>query len=450
MRVPQSGRARGAILVGLLAIASVAAWAALGRHDERSAEGTVRAFFDARQVGDCTRLLDLLSGESWSDGGRLDRDEFLEQCADVVDEYRPELGDVEVVSDDGDRVVVNLSIPDVAPPQPLPGRQEGVLVQAPNEGELAYETGRLVREDGEWKVEADLAFLRIGRSVEQTVRGFVNAFNDGDCESLIDYLSERAWSDDGGLDRAEYIDRCVEEADARLALPDQLTAIGEPDEIEVSVDRDDRGTAVAVWDALPANQVPVETVTLVREGFEWKLDGPPDTVERVEFEALLLADEPLPGFRRAEVERISSGTESSSFFDIEEGDDIAERRGEAGFERGAIGTFRENDESITRVTVLLYEFEEDEGARTYAEFLANRVGDQADSASPAPVPSVTEVRGAVTYCADDGCLHATAATGVAVDGRFVVAVELADADDPPTGELIGRTEGVVHAQLDRL
>lgn len=70
-------------------------------------------FREAREQGHCDRLVDLVAETSWSDGGSLTRDEFLEICPGVVDGYEPmEVDEPELVEQslrvDGDTAEVDV------------------------------------------------------------------------------------------------------------------------------------------------------------------------------------------------------------------------------------------------------------------------------------------------------------------------------------------------------
>lgn len=445
-------RERGALLVALLAVVAVvttSAWIVLGRDQERSIEATVDAFFEARHDGDCERLVGVLSEASWSEDGHLTRQQFVDQCTDVVADHRPALDRVEIVSETSAHAVVEIAMLPDDDPDPLTP-QEGLDVYQPDfDGHALYEQGRLVREDGTWKVETDARFLRIGRSVDEAVRGFVDAYNTGDCEQLIDYLSEATWSEDGQVSREQYLSQCAEDADARTAAvdpDDPLAAARElrlPVEIDVSFEADDRFTATATWDAFPS-----EAATLVNEDLEWKLDGALQAVEYAELQTSLL-DEPLPGYEHDIASFVFQGADPTVDFDLYEGSDAVERRRDAGFARGAIQRFSDGDNFVL---VLLYEFDSADGARGYADHLATRVGQWGVSRSPAPTPVVAEQHGAATSCEDDACTHATEAVAVGVHDRMIAAVQVVDyLDETPTAEeLISRADGVLQAQLDQL
>jgi ketosteroid isomerase-like protein len=450
MRVPGSRRARAAVLAALVVIVGVSVWVVRERGDARTVEAAVRAFFDARQRGDCDRLRGLVSEESWSAGGQLGRDDFRHECMDAVEDYRPTLTEVEVVSDDGDEAVVNVSVevPDRYDPGPAEGVRVGTLGEDGRAYDVvtrAYETGHLHREDGRWVVESDDGLFRLGRSIEETVSGFVGTFNDGDCEHLLDYLSDGVWSEDGQLGRTDYLAGCAEAAEARRALPDAFAAIDQPGSIEIGIDPNRHGSATARWAS--------QEVSLVKEGLEWKLDSIPAAVERIDLATQLVADVPWPGFHRLEVGGVSTAGEPFSLTDFSEGSDVAERRAEAGFEQGAVAIFGSDDsDHFIQAVLVLYEFADEDGAHAYAELLASRVDEQAARGSAAQPSSTRDVHGAVVYCGsgNDGCQHAEAAAGVAVDGRFVTAVEVQDSRDPAADQLLSQVDEVLHAQLDRI
>ncbi|MGH9210062.1 MAG: hypothetical protein ACRD2C_05200 [Acidimicrobiales bacterium] len=460
MRLPASTRARGALLTGLVAVTvtGVGAWAAWGRGQERSVAATVEAFFEARQAQDCGRLADLLTEDTWSQGQQLGPDEFRHECAAVVEDHRPGLVEVEVLEEDGTAAVVNVAVDGVerrSGSQGQQGQQGRIGVQT-TDGEVGdYELGQLRREGGEWKVVGDDRLFRIGRSPEETLRGFVDAFDDGDCEHLVNYLSEGIRSDGGRHDPDGYVDQCAQAVEARQPLPDHLAAAGVPGAIEVSAEQDGRGRATAVWAVPLLGGTLTEDLTLVREGLEWRLDSLPEAVQQVELATSLALDAAPPDFQLESLRGITGATPGfGPFDDFTEGSDVAETRAAAGFERGSVVLFRvadAGDIDSRELALALFEFTSEDGARGYADLLADRIGQQADTGSPAPVPSVEDVRSAVVRCAssEDDCRHASAAVGLAVDGRFLAIAEATNHGDPSVGELTSQVEEVLHAQLDR-
>jgi hypothetical protein len=444
---PSAGLLVALLIVVPMVVASM--WFVLGRNQERSIEETVSAFFAARQDGDCERMVGVLSDASWSEGG-LDHAQFLDRCSHVIGDYQPELDRVEVVAETSNRAVVEIALlPDDDDPLIPP---DGLVVHLPFEdggGRRVYEQGILVREDGAWKVEADQRVLRVGRSIEETVRGYIDAYNTGDCDHLIDYIGEATWSEDGRLSRDQYLGQCADQAAARAATvsPDDSLATARelrvPREIDVSLDEGNPLAATATWEAYPP-----EAATLVNEDLEWKLDGALQAAEYAEHQTLLL-DEPLPGYQHDIASFVLQGADPTVDFGLYEGSDAVERRRHAGFARGAIQRFSDGDNFVL---LLLYEFDTTAGASGYADHLAARVGRRAASRSPAPTPVVADQHGAVTDCDDDSCTRAIEAVAIGVHDRLVAAVQVTDdRDGAPTAEdLISRADGVLRAQLDQL
>jgi hypothetical protein len=270
---------------------------------QRTAAETVSGFLQAQRDGDCERLVDLVTERSWSDGGRLGRGEFLERCADALDHY-----DLGMEQTDIDLELLD----DLGEPTDDPDRAVAASVVAPalpDDLGLAGpgEDGRLVRQAGEWRVETGDGILRIGRSVDQTVQGYVEAYNEGDCERVADHLSEAAWTWDGELDRRESMATCTEAAAARRErrwqVPAQVQGM-----VGVVLEDDGRATAEVAM-VQPTGMAPLDPdeVVLVREGLEWKLHGsrrdgsdevdvrwPLPAIGLVELQALLLGELSVP------------------------------------------------------------------------------------------------------------------------------------------------------------
>lgn len=236
--------------------------------DGRSPGQTVSAFFHAQAAGDCERLLDLLTEESWSDGGRLTRRQFLDRCADAVDGYRPTVGEVRIQrvdgdgspASDGDRATVSIASSD--------------LVDVVDGGTDEPPVG-LVHEDGEWRVRTDPAVLHLGRSVEETFAAYVQAYNSGDCATITDLLAEDTWSQGGELDRDQFLELCGRAADRRReqALP-ALDLTAGP-----SIEDGRHATATIGWTASAAPAIlrdEGEEVTLIRDAFTWRIEGAED------------------------------------------------------------------------------------------------------------------------------------------------------------------------------
>jgi hypothetical protein len=456
---------------------------------ERSVEATVQGFFEARRDGDCERLLDYLHEPSWSEGDRLGRREFLTHCEEAVDGYRPELAGVEVVSETGDAAVVQMATP-VAGDAPLPrpgvgDRPQGLVVRAPQLTDdeqaglgidAAYEQGQLVRDGSTWRVRLDPRFLRIGRSVEQTVIGYLRAYREGECEEAAGFVSDDAWTGDtadAGGDRAGrrgFVERCEAVAEltagSRRSLPDDPTvetSLNEPQLVALPVAIDltsthrDRVTAEVRWSGDLA-----QAVRLVRRDLTWELTDPSlDVVRLADLSAGLLR-EPDLGLARAALTPVRPLLPSDPYgLGPGEGTDAAERRHEHGFEVGLTTRFGGHPR---RVDLLVYEFADAAGARGYAGHFGGRIAEDAtrhQEVAPVDVPGIEGSLAVVTECAGPSlrpasypvdCGRANKAAAVGARGRFVVAVELTDYrdPDPPADQLVGRAMNVLRTQLDRL
>jgi hypothetical protein len=448
---------------GVLVVAA-AAWLTTrpggGPGEEGPSVGhTVSTFFQAQRDEDCRRLVDLLTEASWSQDGELSRGEFLEQCADAVDGYReaayePRLRapgasfHVEIVGGDGDR------------------SSEGDRAVVRFESFTADEEwwydleGRLVREDGEWKVETDPYVLPIGRSIEDTVRGFVDAYDEGDCERLLDHLSRPTWSQDGQVDRQEFLEACRRAADDRRELGQPPVSVAQvempdpPNDDQVTVE-----ATLSLTGGLAAS--PSTSVTLVREGLEWTLDvgqlprrggaGTPFlTLDLAELQTRLVDETGLP--------------EGPCF-------DYGERRVQDGQSGGAErGIRREFACEGTDPSVTLYRYADDAEAGEAADRLAAEIvqdppptpeetgmggiiTDPAELATyvadfrpnqAVAVPGMPEARGVLSFCRVDGCSTAVAfavRNGVVVEARLPAPAAEAD---------IGKAATVLQAQLERL
>jgi hypothetical protein len=463
--------AAGALILG------GGAWAAFAHDGERSPEDTVAAFFDARQRGDCEGLLDLTSEASWSEDGVSSRDEFLEACADAVEAYQPELHEVHLRSEADDQAVVQVEVAiDENQPTELgaPGpRVEGIVVQEYGVSDrieteaLAYEYGRLVSENGEWKVVLDEHAFGLGSSVEQTVWGYLEAYRDGDCERLLDHLSEEVWSAGGETDRAEFLESCSAAAQGRPTPPsdDDLPLLAEtpliamPQTIEVTP-RADGATAEIPW----ARGLRTETVDLVVEDLQWKVAGTVEAFAYVELGNHLLS-RPLglkPDLFGGPTPVYPNGESDYGLpLEVYEGDDAVEQQRRTGFERGFAVNAGPWDRSVE---LLLYEFADSAGARAYARHLTDRIvarSTEYDDVSPVPVPGVQGATAIVTECsgssfrhrsAGGDCSRANKAATVAASGHYLVAVEAVDfkGTDATAAGMRGMAITALKAQLDRL
>lgn len=96
----------------------------------------VEQYFAAAEEADCETIVALVSDITWEEEG-LDRDEALANCTDAAETGQQlegmTLDEVGEVTEDGDVAVVEV---------------DGTL-----EGEPLTETFRLVREDGDWKID---------------------------------------------------------------------------------------------------------------------------------------------------------------------------------------------------------------------------------------------------------------------------------------------------------
>lgn len=456
-----SRRVRVALWAGVVAIAGVGVWSLLRPDPEPrlSVGATATAFFHAQQDGDCERLIGLVSEASWSDGGQLQRDDFLEQCAEAVDGYELAVDeiDIEIVDDEGDHV----------PPSEHGDRAVArVRAQVDEQGPGSHE-GSLVREDGTWKVETDPNVFRVGRSVKDTVRGYLAAYNDGDCEQLIDYLSEAAWSQDGELSREDYLDTC---ADAAAARQDHGQPRLRATEIEVSLEGDDRGataTVVLFGDTAGygyglgvsyGDPDEPDTAVLVKEGLEWKLranaERPDDTsssplltLDLAELEARLLDELVVPeedcfvySDDRTPVEDTDGAAQGITrdftcniVLSVYELADDDEARSHA--ERIATEILQDLPATVEEIA----ESNEDNGRETDIDSLEEYVSNRRPNRS-APVPGIPDALGVLTWCDVDGCSGAVA---LAVRHGVLVKVEM------EVGDLNGAAQ-VLQAQLDRL
>jgi hypothetical protein len=203
---------------------------------KRTAQQTVDEFFAAQKERDCGRLINVLADMSWSDQGRRTRAEFLAQCEDALEGFEPvdAPGGYFADDEDGDRVTV--------------------------ESPAGVHDGTLLREDGEWQVVTDPDVLTIGRTPEDTVRGYVAAYDAGDCDTMLDHLSAE-------VEPGPYLEDCAAEAEVRAESDEPATEI-----LRLAVSEEDGNVATAsvAFDdnALDGDDV----VTLRREGLEWVLD----------------------------------------------------------------------------------------------------------------------------------------------------------------------------------
>ncbi|MGH9210063.1 MAG: hypothetical protein ACRD2C_05205 [Acidimicrobiales bacterium] len=449
---------RGAALVaaGVVGILTIGAWrvAAGGggpAGSERSIGQAVSGFLQAQRDGDCSRLIDLVTEAGWSDGGRRSRAEFLEQCADAVDGYQPDVYGLEIELRADDETAASVGA-DEADRARVVGFETPTLtadgIEQRDHG-TRPERGHLVREDGEWKVAPGVGALRIGRSVEQTVSGYVDAYNDGTCERLLDHLSEAVWSQGGEVGREEFVERCTTGADARGARPWQSAL--HVTSGEVQLDGDDRATAVVTVgvDAGSLFQIEPVTVVLIREGLEWKLHGhqpgltdevdvgpPIPTLELFDLQAQLLGDIVLP-----DDDCFVYQDQPVSDPSADDGADGADEDAPPGIRREFFGP------CDTEPEVFAYRYGDDAAAMEAAERQATTIlADEMSSTGAVTgqrtsVPGVPDAIGLRTLCDSEGCDHAVA---LGVRNGVLVRVELRFDDD------LELAATILAAQLERL
>jgi hypothetical protein len=490
--IPRPSRRGWVVLVpGLVLAVGAGGWLVACARGATSVEATVQGFFEARQAGDCERLVDYLDASSWSEEGNLSREEFLAFCEEAIEDYQPELAEVEVVSQTEDSAVVQMSIPlddeALSPVAELGDRQSGFVVGAPAltdeeradvGADAAYEQGQLVREGSTWRVRLDPWFLRIGRSVEQTVAGYLHAYRDGDCEDATRFVSDDAWSGDSGesgdrdAGRQQFVERCQAVAErsaehrqdgaddpSRATVVIHPLVVAQPTAVELTTTRRDRATAQVHW-----NGRATQTILLVRQDVTWKLTDPTlDVVRSAELGTRLLSESdvglppgtPAPVHPQLRTDPFALGPQGF------EGGDAAEQRDHSGFQTGLTNSYGETPH---RVDLLAYEFADAEGARRYADHLGGRIAQNAtryQQLTPVEVPGIDSSLAVVTECAGPAfrhasqpvdCRHANKAAAVGARGQFVVSVELTDYEGPDlaAGELLDQATNLLRTQLDRL
>lgn len=319
--------------------------------------------------------------------------------------------------------------------------------------------GRLVREGGEWKVVTDAHILPIGRSVPETVRGYLDAYNAGDCERLLDHLSEAAWSEGGQLSREAFLEQCDAAAEARQAFLEtpvdivmmEVSGEGEQNEASAVVD--------LYWQGGPYSPPPSDSVTVVREELEWKLD--------------------IRESRRAE--GVTTPFVTLGLFELRARfvDEIATSEGPCTDTWDDIVWENVDDAPATRrrficdaITpeVTLYRYPNDEEARAAADrFVAEVLQEPLTTAEElvrpdglslaeaeayvatlrpnraTTVPGLPDALGVLRSCNVDGCRSAKA---FAVRNGVLVQVRLVRVRDSPL--TIDQAAAIVQAQLERL
>jgi hypothetical protein len=220
--------------------------------------------------------------------GELDRGEFLSLCEDAI-------ADAETTG--RPPPLLTVEAPSTTDP-PSEGQETrvGPAVAVAGGDERAW--GALVFHDGRWLVELDRHVLRLGRSPEWTIRGYLRAYNDGDCDAVLDHLAPALWSGDGTVSAEEFLAQCRDDADGR-ARSGQVPA--DLADIEVTGVSDEGATAdIGVGGAGGGSRLTkeIEPVELVPDGLEWTLGRAPSEGDDSRGEA------PLLGVRLLEVDTL--------------------------------------------------------------------------------------------------------------------------------------------------
>jgi hypothetical protein len=392
------------------------------------------AFIEARAAGDCDRLVELLSRQSWSAGGELTRQQFLETCPQVVDGYRPhrhqeESVDGDDVQVDGDTAVVDF-----------------VLSTGTD--------GHLVREDGDWKVLAEGPF-RLGRTPHQTVLAYVDAYTAGDCRRLTDLVGETGPAEEG-RSPDQQVDQCatwMPEADQRGEVTTDLSELDDPVGATDDVSLDVRFTV-----AHPVIGVYrfAEEVHLVEEELEWRLDTAADgssgrlgAVASIDLAGSLIDEPELLGSRREmEIRDLDAAARIDEIWYEGRGSEDALRS--AGFSAGVWGRFEES--GVTNADVSVLQFGSADGASDYADRLAELIRTTSSyEGQEATVPGLEGAHG-VVMVSSGGIERAHV---VAVHERAVVLANFLDlADDEPVApeddDDLDRAAEIAQAQIDAL
>jgi hypothetical protein len=376
----------------LLLLAGIGTWWLLSDSDgdtETTAGEVVSEFFLAQREGDCERLLGVLSEASWSADGERSRGEFLELCPDAIAGYVPPVDQV-MIDHDYDH-------------------PEKAVVEA---YDLYYgagddASGRLVREDGEWKVVTDETTLRIGPPAEEAVRGYLEAYAAGDCEAVTTYVTEETWSENGTLGREEFLRQCEAAAQAREGSAAEVTTGA------IEVTHHGTGDARASF-TLPELYQRPEEVSLVKEDLRWRVRVDEDLAGDAQ------AGTYLRSLRMARLQGLLTSHPTldrrscPNFHDAPtEANRIVDGMPKALPELDHVAVSREFYTCYAAVT--LYEFADDEAARTAAKRLAGqRPNREVDVPGD---PTAIAVR---TRCDVDGCLGVTVflARGPRVVGAY--------------------------------
>jgi ketosteroid isomerase-like protein len=103
---------------------------------------------------------------------------------------------------------------------------------------------------------------------DEVVREFFQAQRDGDCERLLEIVSEASWSDDGERSRAEFVEQCA----------DAIAGYEPPDDEFSVVDVADDPDRTIVERVGTYYDDEADAGSLVREDGEWKVETDPETL----------------------------------------------------------------------------------------------------------------------------------------------------------------------------
>lgn len=234
-------------LLVVLAGGGTAAWVATGEK-RRTVQSTVADFFAAQRAGDCVRLTELVTTDSWSANGKLSTAEFVRQCRPATKDAKATYSDLRVVSQTRDRATVTMRVR---------------FPRSDGNGAASFDdSSTLRREDGVWRLTTD-GLLRIGRTFQEVVYDYVDAARAGDCHRMAGLL-------DTSSAPANFLARCEAERNHAHAVGLTIAkfAPAGKDKIDVTVfttaDRSEEGVTGAF----------TEQITLVYRDFQWKLALP--------------------------------------------------------------------------------------------------------------------------------------------------------------------------------
>ena len=278
------------------------------------------------------------------------------------------------------------------------------------------------------------------RTVDETIVGFAEAYNDADCESLADYLIATAplpgGDDCGGWDAAPRRDALRH---VRDGLVDNHGEIALPEAIEVAPVTNGTTTATVHW---PSDSH-TETVTLRQEDGQWRLERPLDVAAYIDL-VTRLVEEPEPGY---ELWSIRLATADEGLPDTEWNFDPrwtseAERPPGPGFQHGIVAAY-EAPTGGADLLVMLYQFADPTGAEDYGQDLASSIATNSGPARSAPV--LENVR----RCGDENCTTAVDTIAVKAAGSTVVGarVYVQDGEAPTVEEARSRAEAILSQQV---